>query len=811
MNKLQYLLFTCLGIFLTLSSVAKVNTSDSLALVALYEATEGENWTDNTAWLEEDITNWKGIFLDVTQTRVIGISLINNNLNGTLPSINLSELKWLNLSSNQIGGAVPDFELPNLQNLALSNNQLEGEIPDFSAMPLLQLIALSENQLEGTVPDFSNLPELDWLNLSGNQLEGKIPDFSQNLQLKEIYLNNNQLSGTLPYLGHLTQLEAWWIQNNALTFDGLEENIEVQTNNPIFETFRYAPQNMVDLEHNIDDVLSMSAGTSTNIRYHWYRNGQWVETSTENFYIVTQAGDYYCSATNSAATNLNLQSKSIHFDHNKCTLAEPFVLPPMATSEYIGPFNNQNMGNPMTEHSLAVCFDDASLDNLLWHTFVGDGETYSFYIHGHDSTIENALENAQIAIYEGICGELNTLICNDKMSSQSEQAWAVLQTKPNQIYYLMIDGQADAAGEFYIETWKGESIWAGDTDNNGEVNHHDLLAIGLAYGFGGTARANPSTVFLPIGAEKWTNEFNNDLNYHFADANGDGAIHATDALAIRENYKQNHANYTHSATGLSPIDSDNGLPLQLTATLTDTIQTGYEYLFQIGTEENHPAFEEILGVSMTLEISVAANVPDTVTIQAPVIFYDNSVMGSQNVNLLTLDSLQLLEHNHYEWDIALVKNDHKGVSEGGELCSIACIFSVGSIGKNGAKKMSLTIRLKDLKVVNKNEKTIAIQSLPFQRFTIGENEDGLPTAMENHALPTLQFYPNPSRDWLQVSPPIEFSNDLTVKLFDRNGALVLMQDELEVDVRFLQRGLYWLVLEDKLSGKRTKMEKVVVM
>ena len=61
----------------------------------------------------------------------------------------------------------------------------------------------------------------------------------------------------------------------------------------------------------------MVAGTASNNRYHWYRNGQWVETSNENFYVVTRAGDYYCRVTNSIATDLNLQSQGVHFDHNK--------------------------------------------------------------------------------------------------------------------------------------------------------------------------------------------------------------------------------------------------------------------------------------------------------------------------------------------------------------------------------------------------------------------------------------------------------------------------------------------------------------
>ena len=286
-------------------------------------------------------------------------------------------------------------------------------------------------------------------------------------------------------------------------------------NSPTFETFRYAPQNPTDLTRTNEDVLFMSAGDSPNNRYHWYRNGQWVETSMEDFYIVTRAGDYHCSVTNEEVSDLSLQSKSVHFDHNKCTLAEPFSLPSMAASEFVGPFNNSNMGNPVEAHSLAVCFEDASLDNLLWYAFEGDGEVHSFYIHDHDADEESGLKDAQIALYEGSCGDLNLLVCNDNMSSMSNRALATVQTKQNQVYYLMVDGQGSAAGEFYIETWRGESIWAGDADNNGVVNHHDLLAVGMAYDFEGSARSSESDDFLPKASEEWAYQFNNGLNFHF--------------------------------------------------------------------------------------------------------------------------------------------------------------------------------------------------------------------------------------------------------------------------------------------------------
>ena len=809
MNKLQTIIIGLFVLFFSLPSMAKIAEADSLALVTLYDATNGENWMDNSEWLEDAIVDWNGITLDETRNRILSISLPNNHLTGSLPDLNLPDLQWLNLSGNDIEGTVPDFNLPNLENLALSGNDIEGTIPNFSMMPKLKLLTLADNQLEGEIPNFNQIPNLEWLNLGGNQLKGEIPDFSQNLQLKHLYLNNNQLNGTIPSLAHLSQLENWWIQNNELTFDGLKENIEAQENNPLFATFRYAPQKPMDLIQTVEDVLYMPAGNSPNNRYHWYRNGQWQETSTENSYVVTRAGDYHCNVTNEAAQDLNLQSKSVHFDHNKCNLAEPFALPSMAVSEFIGPFNNSNMGNPVEAHSLAVCFEDASLDNLLWHVFEGDGEVYSFYIHSPNAEAENGLKDAQIALYEGTCGELDLLICNDNMSSTSQQALATLQTTPNQVYYLMVDGRASSAGEFYIETWQGESIWAGDTDNNGEVNHHDLLAVGLAYDFAGSTRTTVSNDFLPKASEKWLFEFNNGLNHHFADANGDGAINETDVAAIRRNYKQTHVSYGASNNELSPV-GEWGIPLQLTANLIDTIQEGYEYMFRIGTDENHPAFEEVLGVSMTVEISVATNVPDTVLIQAPVIFYDNSTIGSEGVNMMTLDSLQLLEHNHYEWDVAMVRKDHKGVSSSGELCRIACIFSVGSIDKSGAK-IPMIVRLKDVKLLNKKQKPLTVQ-LSSKRFEIGVSEDLSTTIEEENALPKLQFFPNPSRDWLHITAPSNFSNDLEVRIFDKNGAVVLKEKgKASIDIRSLQKGLYWLQLEDLKSGKVTKGEKVLMM
>ena len=56
---------------------------DSLALVDLYNNTDGPNWTDNTNWLSAElIDNWVGV--TVLDNRVVFFNLFNNKLKGVI-------------------------------------------------------------------------------------------------------------------------------------------------------------------------------------------------------------------------------------------------------------------------------------------------------------------------------------------------------------------------------------------------------------------------------------------------------------------------------------------------------------------------------------------------------------------------------------------------------------------------------------------------------------------------------------------------------------------------------------------------------
>ena len=113
----------------------KVNgeATDRAALVALYNATSGPNWTINTNWLTTAaLSEWYGVTTDV-DGRVTHVYLAQNELNGELPVElgDLTNLQILYLSQNMLSGAIPAAlgDLTSLQQLDISQNGLSGEIP----------------------------------------------------------------------------------------------------------------------------------------------------------------------------------------------------------------------------------------------------------------------------------------------------------------------------------------------------------------------------------------------------------------------------------------------------------------------------------------------------------------------------------------------------------------------------------------------------------------------------------------------------------------------------------------------------------
>ena len=215
MNKTKVFLgFVIIGLLVVSAASIPLQSAipaeERAALIALYNATSGDNWYYNGGWKTPPLhtdgfaipgteNSWYG--LEISGDHVIEIWLGYNNLNGSIPPElgNLINLKDLNLYYNKLSGSIPP-ELGNLSNLLdidLYSNQLSGSIP----------------------PELGNLSNLLYLELDSNQLSGSIPPELGNLStLEELWLKSNQLSGSIPpELGNLSNLYTLWLDNNQLT------------------------------------------------------------------------------------------------------------------------------------------------------------------------------------------------------------------------------------------------------------------------------------------------------------------------------------------------------------------------------------------------------------------------------------------------------------------------------------------------------------------------------------------------------------------------------------------------------------------
>jgi len=133
------------------ASVTEIPQVECEALVALYNSTDGPNWSVYAGWNKTNTPcSWYGV------------------------TCSDGHVTKLYLHSNQLSGSIPR-ELGNLNNLTV--------------------LYLFSNQLSGSIPsELGNLSNLEWLSLSENQLSGSIPIWLMTLPLDYLKLNNNCLT-----------------------------------------------------------------------------------------------------------------------------------------------------------------------------------------------------------------------------------------------------------------------------------------------------------------------------------------------------------------------------------------------------------------------------------------------------------------------------------------------------------------------------------------------------------------------------------------------------------------------------------------
>jgi Leucine-rich repeat (LRR) protein len=213
-----------------------ITTPQRQALIAFYNATNGDGWTENSGWKTPPLyadgfampgteSGWHGLTVDPGTHTVTGIDLAGNNLDGTIPAEigDLTSLINLDLHDNRLTGPIPAEigNLPNLLVIDLSFNQLSDSIPaQLGNLAGLYKLLLNKNLLSGPIPaELSNLSNLGYLHLDNNRLSGPIPaELGRLSNLCQLILWSNELDGSIPpELGNLINLQWLVLRYNKLS------------------------------------------------------------------------------------------------------------------------------------------------------------------------------------------------------------------------------------------------------------------------------------------------------------------------------------------------------------------------------------------------------------------------------------------------------------------------------------------------------------------------------------------------------------------------------------------------------------------
>lgn len=318
--------------------VGGVPEAERNALIALYDATNGEGWANKTSWkTDADVEFWYGV--TVANGHVTELDLAGNQLMGSIPSSigNLTSLLKLDLCLNRLSGTIPTTigNLTSLTSLDLTGNELSGTIPDeIGALSALTSLYMGRNHLSGSIPSsLGGLSNIEFLELYVNNLSGIIPAELGNLTLlKALDLSNNLLTGAVPAsfaqlsnmyvlflennkltevcdLSSLTNLSGIYIHNNLLGFSALAA-AKVTVTAEL--SFGYTPQRNPRLTSAASGgslTLTMPEAMTGNV-YRWFNGDTEIPGQTGQSLTIpaTQVGAYYCKATNPAFPELTLCS-----------------------------------------------------------------------------------------------------------------------------------------------------------------------------------------------------------------------------------------------------------------------------------------------------------------------------------------------------------------------------------------------------------------------------------------------------------------------------------------------------------------------
>ncbi|MCB9354713.1 MAG: hypothetical protein H6575_09105 [Lewinellaceae bacterium] len=203
-----------------------------------------------------------------------------------------------------------------------------------------------------------------------------------------------------------------------------------------------------------------------------------------------------------------------------------------------------------------------------------------------------------------------------------------------------------------------ECVWPGDTDNNGVVNHFDLLYLGLGMGSQGIARSDTAMEWLGYDCADWPfYTATRHIGFKNMDTNGDGLIDPFDTTGIFRHWGRS-IRVTESKPCAMPATPDTIDVESILTLAADTLPGGKTISIPVKLNLSGMQNEPVLGLAFSISYDPAVVVSEVRFEPQP------SWLGAPGIDLL---DIQKDFQGQRRLDVSLVRMDGTGVTGSGPI------------------------------------------------------------------------------------------------------------------------------------------------
>lgn len=360
-----------------------------------------------------------------------------------------------------------------------------------------------------------------------------------------------------------------------------------------------------------------------------------------------------------------------------------------------------------------------------------------------------------------------------------------------------------------------DCVWPGDTDQSGQVDEADLLALGIAAGHHATGGTRTVNYFdwIPQKVEDWPSSFANGVNYKHADSNGDGVVDTLDKTLIDLHYGQTIPNY-EALTPKIPEYSEVGLRLEnhieeVSANFQTSLPRVVRTKVLLGTEDQ--PVENLYGISFSVRFDTSLMEPPSQFLVINHMFED--FLGT------TSDYLSLVVENPQagRLDFSICKTDGQEITGWGELGEFWLQVRRDARTPNPDSTALITYEVVNLRAIDFAENDLGVGARADTTLAVDLIFDPIPRVTD---LPVGQEYfkvsPNPTPGKLNLQL-VNFKRDEKVEMTLMNWqSQILLKKELFFESAgmplvlpsTLSNGLYLLIF--KMTDGREFVHQVVL-